>query len=187
MLLSVERTDDAIWRGDALVLKNWKCHYPLPPATFVGETPLRRNRQGFTLLDAPARCAPVLRRACVFLVLLGLAVLPTQAQGAPASFVLTWLHQQDTSTPATGYAVQRCIQSDTACNMSDLPGATQIPYTTPTYTDSTIQPNITYCYQVAAVNQFGRSPYSSIFCGQLGGFPKNAPNGLQLKIVPATP
>ena len=71
--------------------------------------------------------------------------------------------------------------------MSDLQGATQIPYATPTYTDSTIEPNVTYCYQVAAINPFGRSPYSIMFCGQLGGPPKNAPAGLQLRIVPATP
>ena len=79
------------------------------------------------LFGAPARRAQILRNVCVLLVLLGLAVLPAQAQGAPASFVLTWQHQQDASTPATGYAVQRCIQSDTACNMSDLPGATRDP------------------------------------------------------------
>ena len=185
--LSVERTDKAMGGGEASGLDEWQRHHPLPPSTSAEETPLRRKRQGLTLLGALARRAQILRSACVLLVLLSLAVLPAQAQGAPASFVLTWQHQQDASTPAIGYAVQRCIQSDTTCTMSDLPGATQIPYATPTYTDSTIQPNISYCYQVAAVNQFGRSPYSSTFCGQIGGPPKNAPTGLQLRIIPATP
>jgi hypothetical protein len=204
MPFSVERADDTTWWGDASVLDDWKRNHSLLCQPSQGETLLRHyrpslasrqlrrpKRQGFTLFGALARHAPVLRSLCVLLMVLSLVVLPAQVQGAPANFVLTWQHQQDLSTPATGFAVQRCIQSSTtsgtACNMSDLQGATQIPYTTPTYTDSTIEPNVTYCYQVAAINQFGHSPYSTTFCGQLGGPPKNAPAGLQLRIVPATP
>ena len=181
MPFSVERADDTTWWSDASVLDDWKRKHSLLCQPSQGETLLRhyrpslasrqlrrRKRQGFTLFGALARHAPILRSVCVLLMVLSLVVLPAQVQGAPANFVLTWQHQQDASTPATGYAVQRCIQSDTTCTMSDLPGATQIPYATPTYTDSTIQPNISYCYQVAAVNQFGRSPYSSTFCGQIG-------------------
>ena len=151
------------------MLDDWKRKHALLCQPSQGETLLRhyrpslasrrlrrRKRQGFTLFGALARHAPILRSVCVLLMVLSLVVLPAQVQGAPANFVLTWQHQQDASTPAIGYAVQRCIQSDTTCTMSDLPGATQIPYATPTYTDSTIQPNISYCYQVAAVNQFGR-------------------------------
>ena len=141
---------------------------------------------------------PVLGLVCTLVLGFHLAGRLASAQGAPASFVLTWTHTQDSTNPATGFAVQRCVQPATAtpvagsgesdCPMVDLDGATTIPYATPTYTDSTVQANRTYCYQVAAVNQFGRSPYSTRFCGWIeGGPPQNAPTGLQLRIVPVTP
>lgn len=124
--------------------------------------------------------------ALALLLLLALGAV-AQAQGTPASFVLTWSHVQDPATPAVAFSIQRCTQSGTNCSMTDLTGATSIPYTSMTYTDSTILPNLQYCYQVASVNQFGRSPYSSQFCAMLGGPPKNAPAGLSIRIVPATP
>src|SRR5689334_5283553 len=101
----------------------------------------------------------VLGWVCALVLGFQLAGSLARAQGAPASFVLTWTHTQDNTNPATGFAVQRCVQTAQTCPMVDLDGATAIPYAAPTYTDSTVQANITYCYQVAAVNQFGRSPY----------------------------
>jgi hypothetical protein len=121
---------------------------------------------------------------CLGLLLWGYLAL---AQGTPASFVLIWQHQQDASSPAVSFALQRCLQSGSTCNFTDLAGASALPYTTPTWTDSTITANVSYCYRVAAANQYGRSPYSSTFCAQLGSPPANAPTGLQIHIIPATP
>ena len=130
---------------------------------------------------------PGLGRLCGALALLLLAGSLALAQSTPAAFVLTWQHLQEVATPSTGFAVQRCLQSGGSCVFSDLAGATNIPYTSPTWTDSAIQTNLQFCYKVASVNQFGRSPYSSTFCATLGGPPTTAPTSLNIRIVPATP
>jgi hypothetical protein len=114
------------------------------------------------------------------LVVLWASLASAQAAGA---FQLTWAHQQDPATLATGFRLRRCVQSGTLCTMADLAGATAIPYTQLSFTDLTIQANVTYCYEGWVVNQFGQTGPSAQICGKLGAPPKNPMTGLQLNIV----
>jgi hypothetical protein len=108
----------------------------------------------------------------------GLAV----AQAAGPSITLTWSYTNDTVNPATSFAIQRCVQLSSGCSMLDLSGATALPVTTLTYSDGTITANITYCYQIAAANAFGRSRYSPVTCGTIGTPPTQSPQNVQLKL-----
>jgi len=114
------------------------------------------------------------------LILLSAGVAYAQAA---AAFQLTWQYTQDAANPATGFALQRCVQTTTSCSMSDLTGATAIALATLAYTDLTITQNVTYCYHVSATNQFGRGPYSTTMCGKLGVPPSISPTNFQLNIV----
>ena len=114
--------------------------------------------------------------------------LPVQAQAAsPASIVLTWQYTQDTTNPAVGFVVRRCVQLTTGCTMGDVSGATPIPLATLTYTDLNVSPNIQYCYEISSFNAFGRSPPSSKNCGTIGGPPSTVPQNVILKLNPAVP
>lgn len=105
------------------------------------------------------------------------------AQATP-SITVTWTFTQDQVNPATSFAVKRCIQTSAGCPMNDLAGATGLGLSTLSYQDLAITPGITYCYQVAAANQFGRGPFSPVSCGVLGSPPTTAPQNVTLQLKP---
>ena len=120
------------------------------------------------------RRIPVLLTALATLVLAGamlaLHVSPAQAQGGSApwppqglqieashdSVVLNWSHQRPNDVG--GYAILRWDIDEQAPGFAMLEEDTGT--TSTTYTDSSVEPNTRYIYQVKAINEHGTSPGS---------------------------
>jgi hypothetical protein len=112
---------------------------------------------------------------------------PAPAYAAGPGIAISWQFSQDQVNPASGFVIQKCIQTASDCPMADLPGATQIPLTTPSYVDPDISLNVPFCYRVAAYNTWGRGNYSPPICGIIGGAPGIVPTNAPLRLLPPTP
>jgi hypothetical protein len=75
-----------------------------------------------------------------------------------AQVVLTW---RDNSTNEKGFNIQRKLFSEPASAYANV--ASTGPNTT-TFTDTTVQVGVVYCYRVDAFNDSGISPWSPEAC-----------------------
>jgi hypothetical protein len=95
------------------------------------------------------------------LVTLGVLVAPLIAQAQKLD--LSWI---DNSGGQARFIIQRATGNTGAYTQ-----IAQVPPGTQSYSDTTVSLGTTYCYQVAAVNSYGASPFSNVACGNpSGGF-----------------